>query len=121
MVAWDKLGEVCNQYLAKGSRVYVEGRLQTRVARPGRPDALHNRVVASDLSNRSLGDTHCRSDAADDGRAVSRRPSNRPPPPTPARRWGAPAAPSAWSGQPGSLRDEDLPFAGWGMLFPWLV
>ena len=30
IVAWDRLGEVCNEYLHKGSRVYVEGRLQTR-------------------------------------------------------------------------------------------
>jgi single-strand DNA-binding protein len=30
MVAWDKLGEICAEYLRKGSRVYIEGRLQTR-------------------------------------------------------------------------------------------
>lgn len=30
VVAWDKLAEICNQYLTKGARVYVEGRLQTR-------------------------------------------------------------------------------------------
>jgi single-strand DNA-binding protein len=30
VVAWDKLAEICNQYLTKGTRVYVEGRLQTR-------------------------------------------------------------------------------------------
>ncbi|MFN3561377.1 MAG: single-stranded DNA-binding protein [Chloroherpetonaceae bacterium] len=30
IVVWDKLGEVCRQYLHKGSLVYVEGRLQTR-------------------------------------------------------------------------------------------
>jgi single-strand DNA-binding protein len=30
VVAWNKLAEVCNQFLAKGARVYVEGRLQTR-------------------------------------------------------------------------------------------
>ena len=30
VVAWGNLAEVCNQYLRKGSRVYVEGRLQTR-------------------------------------------------------------------------------------------
>lgn len=30
IVAWAKLGEICGQYLAKGRRVYVEGRLQTR-------------------------------------------------------------------------------------------
>ena len=27
--AWGKLGELCAQYLHKGSRVYVEGRLRT--------------------------------------------------------------------------------------------
>jgi len=30
VVAWNKLAEFCNQYLTKGQRVLVEGRLQTR-------------------------------------------------------------------------------------------
>lgn len=30
VVVWGKLAEICNQYLAKGSKVYIEGRLQTR-------------------------------------------------------------------------------------------
>jgi len=30
IVAWGKLGEICNQYLAKGRQVFLEGRLQTR-------------------------------------------------------------------------------------------
>lgn len=30
IVAWSKLAEVCNQYLGKGSRIFVEGRLQIR-------------------------------------------------------------------------------------------
>ena len=30
VVAWGGLAETCNQYLHKGSRVYIEGRLQTR-------------------------------------------------------------------------------------------
>ncbi|HMA38235.1 MAG TPA: single-stranded DNA-binding protein [Chloroflexia bacterium] len=30
VVAWDKLAETCSQYLHKGSKVYIEGRLQTR-------------------------------------------------------------------------------------------
>ena len=30
VVAWGKLAEICNQYLSKGRRVYVEGRLHTR-------------------------------------------------------------------------------------------
>jgi single-strand DNA-binding protein len=30
IVAWRKLAEICGQYLRKGSKVYIEGRLQTR-------------------------------------------------------------------------------------------
>jgi single-strand DNA-binding protein len=30
VVAWRELAEICNQYLRKGARVYIEGRLQTR-------------------------------------------------------------------------------------------
>lgn len=30
IVAWRKLGETCGQYLKRGSKVFVEGRLQTR-------------------------------------------------------------------------------------------
>lgn len=30
IVAWSKLAEICTQYLSKGRKVYVEGRLQTR-------------------------------------------------------------------------------------------
>lgn len=30
IVAWRKLAEICGQYLKKGSKCYIEGRLQTR-------------------------------------------------------------------------------------------
>src|SRR5829696_1508558 len=30
VVAWERLAETCNEYLRKGSKVYIEGRLQTR-------------------------------------------------------------------------------------------
>jgi len=30
IVAWRKLGEICAQYLKKGNKVYIEGRIQTR-------------------------------------------------------------------------------------------
>jgi single-strand DNA-binding protein len=29
IIAWRKLGEICGQYLSKGIKVYIEGRLQT--------------------------------------------------------------------------------------------
>lgn len=31
VTAWNKLAESCNQYLTKGKRAYIEGRLRTRV------------------------------------------------------------------------------------------
>ena len=39
VVAWRQLAELCNQYLSKGQKVYVDGRLQTRQweARDGTP------------------------------------------------------------------------------------
>jgi single-strand DNA-binding protein len=30
VVAWGKLAEICGQYLTKGRKIYIEGRLQTR-------------------------------------------------------------------------------------------
>ena len=30
IIAWEKLAEQCNEYLRKGSKVYIEGRLQSR-------------------------------------------------------------------------------------------
>jgi single-strand DNA-binding protein len=30
VIVWGKLAEICNQYLAKGRQVFVEGRIQTR-------------------------------------------------------------------------------------------
>ena len=50
VVAWDKLGEICNQYLTKGARVYVEGRLQTRKwqDKDGQ-DRYTTEVIASDM------------------------------------------------------------------------
>lgn len=30
IVAWRRLAEICSEYLSKGSKVYIEGKLQTR-------------------------------------------------------------------------------------------
>ena len=49
-MAWQKLAEQCNEYLHKGSRVYIEGRLQTREwqAQDGQPQRTME-VIASDM------------------------------------------------------------------------
>lgn len=45
VVAWGNLAEICNQYLRKASRVFVEGHLQTR----NWEDASGNRQYRTEL------------------------------------------------------------------------
>ncbi len=50
IVAWQRLGEICNEYLHKGSKVYVEGRLQTRKWQDQNGnDRWTTEIVASDV------------------------------------------------------------------------
>jgi len=50
IVAWGKLADICGQYLAKGRKVYIEGRLQTREWQ-GQDGAKRNRteIVAENM------------------------------------------------------------------------
>ncbi len=50
VVAWNKLAEICNQFLTKGRKVFVEGRLQTRQweAQDG-VKRQQTEIVASDM------------------------------------------------------------------------
>src|ERR687895_1574213 len=50
IVAWQKLAELCDQYLKKGRKVYVAGRLQTRAftGQDGKPKTI-TEVVIDDL------------------------------------------------------------------------
>lgn len=50
VVAWQKLAETCNEYLRKGSKVYIEGRLQTRKweGQDGQPREIVE-VVANEM------------------------------------------------------------------------
>jgi single-strand DNA-binding protein len=94
VVAWNKLAEICNQYLAKGSRVYIEGRLQTRSwedAQTGQT-RYKTEVVANDmiiLENRAPRDSGDDSDAPRPPRLPSDRADLSP---------------------PSDIGDEDIPF-----------
>jgi len=52
VVAWEKLGDSCAEYLRKGSHVYIEGRLQTRkfTGQDGQERSIVE-VVANDMQN----------------------------------------------------------------------
>jgi single-strand DNA-binding protein len=136
VVAWNKLAEICNQWLLKGSRVYVEGRMQTRQwqDQEGQTRSL-SEVIANDII---ILDT--RRDSASQNAGESSAPPAEPPPsPTappessqPAARKAArsttadappatrgrtsPAAPSraakvaALPRGTAALEEEDLPF-----------
>ncbi len=91
VVAWDKLGEICNQYLTKGTRVYVEGRLQTRkwTDREGQ-ERFTSEVIAQDMIILSArGERGNVPEVEGDYEEPDEAPA---PPATPARR--APSAPA---------------------------
>ena len=50
VVTWNKLAEICNEHLRKGSRVYIEGRLQTRQWQDQEGQTRYRtEVIASDM------------------------------------------------------------------------
>ncbi len=70
VVAWNNLAEICNQFLRKGSRVYVEGHLQTRQwedekgCRHYRTELVANEMLI--LDNRNQSQRHETSDFPDE-------------------------------------------------------
>lgn len=97
IVAWGKLAEICQQYLKKGSQIYVEGRLQTREweDKSGQKRST-TEIVASDM--RMLG-SRADSAAAAGAAAGASRPAE----------FEAPA-PDEASSQETGISDEDIPF-----------
>jgi single-strand DNA-binding protein len=72
VVAWNRLAEICGQYLHKASRVYIEGRLQNRSweDQQSRETRYRTEIVASDMI---LLDARPR----DDDQRPPGRPANR--------------------------------------------
>src|SRR3954447_24223810 len=49
IVAWGKLAEIAGKYLVKGSRVYTEGRLETRDYETDGQKKFRTEIIISDL------------------------------------------------------------------------
>lgn len=128
IVAWDKLGEICNQYLTKGTRVYVEGRLQTRkyTDRDGQ-ERYATEVIAQDMIILSARGERgvVPEDAGDfgepeDAPASPPAPARRAPTPAPATGGRSPVPAPAPSRAPARAparnqpqpieNDDDIPF-----------
>jgi single-strand DNA-binding protein len=93
IVAWDKLGEICGKYLAKGRQVYVEGKLQTRSYDDKEGIKRYStEIVAQDVQ--FLGGNREAADGARAGGGPSMREPSGPP-------GGAPGGPAD---------DDDIPF-----------
>jgi single-strand DNA-binding protein len=71
VVAWDRLAEICNEYLVKGSVVYVEGRLETRSwettdgQKNYRTEIVANEVIMLDRRNHGAEDESGANDSTD--------------------------------------------------------
>ena len=50
VVAWNRLADICGQYLHKGSKVYIEGKIQTRKYQDKEgKDCYSTEIVASEM------------------------------------------------------------------------
>lgn len=96
IVVWSKLAEICQQYLKKGSLIYIEGRLQTREweDKSGQKRTT-TEIVASEM--RMLGS---RSDSAAAGAGAGASHAAEP---------DVMAADDAGGHEP-NISDEDIPF-----------
>lgn len=81
VVTWNKLAEICREHLRKASRVYIEGRLQTRKWQDANgQDRYITEVVASDmimLDGRQSRDTAPYDDDASEQRPPQRNSPSR--------------------------------------------
>jgi single-strand DNA-binding protein len=79
VVAWRVLGELCGKYLSKGSKVYVEGKLQTRSWEKDGVTRYTTEINATDVQFLSTRDN------ASGPRATGRQPVDQgyPEPPMP--------------------------------------
>src|SRR6266404_125585 len=101
IVAWNKLAEICGEYLTKGKQVYIEGRIQSRQweDQSGNKRTSYDIVAQqmtmlgskSDAERSSAGEPKVASASAS---APAENPSPAEPPPQPAT----------------EITDEDIPF-----------
>jgi len=105
IVAWRKLAEICQQYLKKGSLVYIEGRIESREWQDKEGQKRYSTEIIAD-EMRMLGG---KGDAATAGAAGGRSGGDD------VEAHAAPAEDSYGGHQGGSpsgpeISDEDIPF-----------
>lgn len=108
VVLWRKLGEIAAQYLKKGARVYIEGRLQTRSwdGQDGQK-RYKTEIVADNMI--MLGDRPAGTSPINQGYAA---PASKPSSQTPSSSTPPPAEelPTIDQASDEGVRVEDIPF-----------
>ncbi len=98
IVAWGKLADICKQYLTKGKKIYLEGRLQTREwETPDAQKRTRTEIVAENMIMLDRG-----------GAPSSGGASYQSPAPSVAPAASAPAIDHGVGDQ--EIRIEDIPF-----------
>lgn len=75
IVAWNKLAELCSQFLVKGRKVYVEGRLATRkwTGQDGQPRTTVEIVISDMILLDSRGSGAGREEATTEDKSPARK------------------------------------------------
>ncbi len=101
IVAWNKLAEICGEYLTKGKQVYIEGSIRSRQWE----DQSGNKRTSYEIVARQMTMLGSRADT--ERAAAATAATAEPPAGTPSRGEAAPASePPAAS----EITDEDIPF-----------
>lgn len=103
-----RLAEIANEYLKKGSSVYIEGRIRTRKWTDQAGQERYSTEIVADQMQMLGGRGGSMSAGGDDGGYQQREPAERP---ARAARPSAPASrPSAPAGGGFDEMDDDIPF-----------
>lgn len=104
VVMFNRLGEIAGEYLKKGSKVYIEGKLQTRKWQDqSGQDRYTTEIVANEMQ---MLDSRSGSDMSGGGyQAPQQQSAPQQQQSAPQQQQSAPAAP-----QPSNDFDDDIPF-----------
>ncbi len=101
IVAWNKLAEICGEYLTKGKQVYIEGSIRSRQWE----DQAGNKRTSYEIVAREMKMLGSKADTERAAAATTERPAS--PGPTPSE----PRASEPDSQPPDTqITDEDIPF-----------
>ncbi len=83
IVAWRRLAEICSEYLSKGSKVYIEGKLQTRKWQDQNGnDRYTTEIVARDMQMLSPRGASSSNESYSSGSGYNNDMPQEPPPST---------------------------------------